>query len=423
MTNPNNGGISYLGDHLASALTTPLANIIKCSITWKGKTYYGTIPIITAWTNNTRFRVGLKEYTGFRYAIYTSDGTYPQYDNAHPFEFICSERINNTLEDISLVEGDHSIEYEVSSIGNYLSTKDGSPTDSNLLEILRSDIYRKNCAKNQWMARPAPRYDGACVNVAICCIYKQNGIIIGKINVPIHYLLNKYGLANINEWDGNSIQIDDEGGFILSPQIGSGQKENDNSFTGILMGEVRNAGKSSADIGLLGYSKGDRTFFLNSKNGSALFGKSNQAQITIDPTTDRALIYSGNFWKNNFYDPETGLPNYGNYDSNEFYKNYRSEKYSPNNNTNKEGLIIDLTTPEIFFGTGNFYVTKEGYIHAAAGGNIGGWKIDNHSLYSNIEVNNGRITLDAGTYDENEGAVTGPGKIYSHNHSNLTSTN
>jgi len=34
---------------------------------------------------------------------------------------------------------------------------------------------------------------------------RQNGEVIGQIKVPIHYLLNKFGLSHINDWDGNSI--------------------------------------------------------------------------------------------------------------------------------------------------------------------------------------------------------------------------
>ena len=416
VTNAESGYIAYSGDHLASAIETPLANIVKCSITWQGKLYYGTIPITTAWTISDNYRVNLKDYTGFRYAIYTSDGMTPQYDSSHPFEFICKEKINGTWEDVSMVSGSHAITYTPTAVGNYLSTKDGSATNSNLLEILTTTIYRDGCAKNQWKARPASRYDGVCVNVAICCIYRQNGVIVGRINIPVHYLLNKYGMANINEWDGNSVQIDNEGGFILAPQMGAGHKESDNSFTGVLMGETRLPSKQTPQTGLLGYNAGTRTFFLNSKNGSASFGRSDQGQIVIDPSTSqrKAMIYSGNFWKEYNSDGDyDGLP-----------KNYiyRNDKYQPTGNANKTGLLIDLTTPEIFFGTGNFYVTKEGYIHAAAGGDIGGWKIDKHSLYSNIAAASGRITLDAGTYNEETNTVTGPGKIYSHNHSSLTNT-
>lgn len=416
ITNAESGYIVYSGDHLASAIETPLANIVKCSITWQGKLYYGTIPITTAWTISDNYRVNLKDYTGFRYAIYTSDGMTPQYDSSHPFEFICKEKINGTWEDVSTVSGSHAVTYTPSAVGNYLSTKDGSATNSNLLEILTTTVYRDGCAKNQWKARPASRYDGVCVNVAICCIYRQNGVIVGRINVPVHYLLNKYGMANINEWDGNSVQIDNEGGFILAPQMGAGHKESDNSFTGVLMGETRLPSKQTPQTGLLGYNAGTRTFFLNSKNGSASFGRSDQGQIVIDPSTSqkKAMIYSGNFWKEYNSDGDyDGLP-----------KNYiyRNDKYQPTGNANKAGLLIDLTTPEIFFGTGNFYVTKEGYIHAAAGGDIGGWEIDKHSLYSNIAAGSGRITLDAGTYNEETNTVTGPGKFYSHNHNSLTNT-
>ena len=413
VTDAGSGHIAYSGDHLASAIETPLANIVKCSITWQDKLYYGTIPITTAWTSSANYRVNLKDYTGFRYAIYTSDGMTPQYDSSHPFEFICKEKINGTWEDVSTVSGSYAVTYTLSAVGNYLSTKDGSATNSNLLEILTTTVYRDGCAKNQWKARPASRYDGVCVNVAICCIYRQNGVIVGRINVPVHYLLNRYGMANINEWDGNSVQIDDnEGGFILSPQMGAGHKESDKSFTGVLMGETRVPNKNDPQIGLLGYNHGARSFFLNSKNGSAIFGKTNQGQIIIDPSQDdknvEAMLYSGNFWREYNQD---GLPT--NYD-------YKNSNNKPSGNARGEGLLIDLTTPEIFFGTGNFYITKEGYIHAAAGGDIGGWKIDKHSLYSNIAVDSGRITLDAGTYNEETNTVTGPGKIYSHNHSSLT---
>ena len=324
---------------------TPYANIIKCSITWQDKTYYGTIPIITAWINNANIRVSLKDYTGWRYAIYTSDGVLPQYDNANPFEFLIKEKINDIWEDVSLVSGQHAVDYEFTSIGNYRNTSTGSTINANLIEILDSPTYTRDCQKNQRRARPVSRYDGVCVNSAIVCTYRRDSTIIGKICVPIHFLLNKYGLAHINEWDGNSIQIDDEGGFILSPQMGAGSKNSNNQFTGVLMGEVRTAGKSSSNIGLFGYDKGDRTFFLNSENGSALFGKQGNGQIIIDPDSDKALLYSNSFWKN--YNTTTGLP-----------INYT------NSNENGEGLLIDLTTPSIRYGNGNFSVDKDGKLHA-----------------------------------------------------------
>ena len=402
--------VKYLGEKPLEATETDIlkitgANIIKCSITYggQGKTYYGTLPVTTAQVLNGNYRIGLRNFTGFRHVLYTSDGINPQYDNSHPFEFYCEELINNVWEDVSNVQGEHQVTYDFSAIGDYQSYDEKyTPTNANLLTIL-GEAYRKGLTPNQCPARPAARYDGQCVNVAICCEMYQNGEIIGKIKVPIHYLLNKFGLSHINDWDGNSIQINNNGGYILSPQMGAGVKNSSNQFTGVLMGEVITPNKEGSDIGLLGYVDGDRTIFLNSRNGSALFGRANQAQITIDPTADRGMIYSGKFWKNYNQD---GLPNDYRYrkfptekdrEAEDFNQN--DEKYfQPNENfINKQGLIIDLTTPEIYFGTGNFYVTKDGYIHAKGGGDIAGWQVSDTKLSSK----NTAITLDSS------------GKIYS----------
>jgi hypothetical protein len=65
-----------------------LATIIKCTITYEGKSYYGTIPVIIRYINENyqNYKFGLKENTGFKYVLYTSDGISPQYDNSYPFE-------------------------------------------------------------------------------------------------------------------------------------------------------------------------------------------------------------------------------------------------------------------------------------------------------------------------------------------------
>jgi len=53
-------------------------------------------------------------------------------------------------------------------------------------------------------------------------------------------MLNRYGHAALNDWDGNSIDIGNTShDTILAPQVGAGQKNNKNEFTGILMGSVK----------------------------------------------------------------------------------------------------------------------------------------------------------------------------------------
>ena len=177
---------------------------------------------------------------------------------------------------------------------------------------------------------------------------------------PIIFYFNRYEMSNINAWDGNKVEIGD--GYILSPQIGAGAKESDNSFTGVVMGLKKLNSTGKVRKGLYAYNKGTQSFMLDAENGAAIFGKKeNGGQIIIDPSSTKALLYSGNYFSN--YDSSTGLP-----------ISYNTHE--------KAGMCIDLSTPEIRFGTGNFVVNKEGHITAKGGGEIAGWSISDTKLVS-----------------------------------------
>jgi len=113
------GIITYTPKTSSTDLTQ--ANVVKCSITYNGKLYYGTIPVITAYVSTVNRRITLQEYTGFRYVMYTSDGVYPSYDNTNPFEIICKEYTSGSWQNVSLVPGTNAINYNfnvISSIYN-----------------------------------------------------------------------------------------------------------------------------------------------------------------------------------------------------------------------------------------------------------------------------------------------------------------
>jgi hypothetical protein len=50
---------------------------------------------------------------------------------------------------------------------------------------------------------------------------------------PLILLRNTYGFKEINAWRGSTVTTDK---YILSPMIGAGSKNNQNQFTGIIMG-------------------------------------------------------------------------------------------------------------------------------------------------------------------------------------------
>ena len=125
-------------------------------------------------------------------------------------------------------------------------------------------------------------------NIVGTAFIKNNNekIEIAKIYIPIIMTLNTYELANLNGWDGTNIEIGDD--HILTPQVGAGIKDNTtNTFTGMVMGVVSNSTidnneeesesvfekiKKADKIGLIGYSNGKQSLFINSKTGEASFG-------------------------------------------------------------------------------------------------------------------------------------------------------
>lgn len=103
----------------------------------------------------------------------------------------------------------------------------------------------------------------------------NSSILEHELIIPFHMSLNTYGLASLNAWDGSSVEINEDEGYVLAPQIGAGIKHTeDNTFTGVLMGTEKTFDDAAGqeEIGLLGYSHGKRSIFLDATTGNATFG-------------------------------------------------------------------------------------------------------------------------------------------------------
>lgn len=152
----------------------------------------------------------------------------------------------------------------------------------------------------------------------------------------IHMYLNYYSMSNLNEWDGSKLKIDEDGQYVLAPQMGAGYKDTENKYTGLVMGITNiNAKEGSSQrtqkVGLLGLSHGAQSLFISAEDGSAIFGKTGKGQIILDPTSDAAMLYSYGYWQN--YDNHTGLPT----------------SYSKANR-NYKGTLINLTESYMHLG-------------------------------------------------------------------------
>ena len=219
----------------------------------------------------------------------------------------------------------------------------------------------KKVIKNQIKTIAPLTYNGLNVNSGISCILtnqeKQN---IANIYIPIHCYLNRYGFSQLNEWDGNSIKIDENGGFILAPQLAAGVKNQENAFTGLLMGEAHASNWSEPQNGLFGFNNGQRTLFLDAETGGAIFGTS-AANISIggasnphSSTYNRLWLYSFNFWKSNAFNEKGFLKDNVTYQYNKNVFNWSGKNGAGN------GLLIDFNKPAIIFGNGNFSVENGG---------------------------------------------------------------
>lgn len=250
------------------------------------------------------------EYAAPQFIKYSSSGVNPQFTNQF-VKFVYDGTEGSITSDSSL-----------------MSVKDGR-----LIPVSRFNGNKNNCVGKLNMTRAE-----------------------NDLNYLIHsvfFYLNTYGNEAINGWDGTSISLEE--GTILAPQVGAGQKDAQNRFSGVIMGKDT----SQKQIGLYGYSAGVNTFALK-EDGTASFGVN--GQITIDGS--KAQI--------------TG-------------KNSGAEQYMTINLTNEGKDTKAIQVGE------NFSVDYDGNV-AATSGVVGGWKLAADSLSSGS--NSSYVELNSGSYKE-----------------------
>lgn len=106
---------------------------------------------------------------------------------------------------------------------------------------------------------------------------------------PIVLIKDAYSSAMLNAWDGN-LTINNEYGTILSTMIGAGKKELDNTFSGVLMGDVSCAIDDVTTLGLYGFNHNYQSFGWT-VDGKGFIGKTGQGQILFDG--NKGTISSG----------------------------------------------------------------------------------------------------------------------------------
>ena len=273
------------------------------------QTIYGSIPLTTIFNNSSTYEVRIKPNSGFNYVLFDADGKNPVYAN-RDFEVEVFNK-NNLNDNIA---SSFDVSYEVYG-------------DANLFTLKEEE-------NGKCSIRVKESYSGYEVNNGLKCTISQSGTNIATIYHPIHMMLNRYGISALNGWNGNSLDVNEDGTILLAPQVGAGYKEEDNSFTGVVIGTMRESNTGSAadgfedKTGLFGFKGGSQSIFLDAETGKAEFG-AGTGKVTIDPSNNEAKIYGGG------YDID-----------------------------NSTGLLIDLIEPAIVYGNGNFSVDRSGNLKA-----------------------------------------------------------
>lgn len=132
----------------------------------------------------------------------------------------------------------------------------------------------------------------------ICIVGSDNGKRVWS--QPIYIYQNKYPSSIINDWDGR-LKIDEDNNAILAAKVVAGRKENDNTFSGVMMGDWEHHEKgesteSAIETGLYGFQHGVSTFGFN-VDGTAFIGPPTAGRIEFNGT--KSIISSSAYLNNN----------------------------------------------------------------------------------------------------------------------------
>lgn len=99
----------------------------------------------------------------------------------------------------------------------------------------------------------------------------------------------------INDWDG-SFKPDPNNNILMSARLGAGKKEEDGTFSGVLLGDwkeqMEDGSWDTANTGIYGYGHGEASYGFRD-DGTAFIGKSGTGRINFDG--NKGTIQSANF--------------------------------------------------------------------------------------------------------------------------------
>lgn len=216
---------------------------------------YKAIPI----RKNKQYR----NYIGPTDIIYKTSGYADYYKQ--PFELWWCEDISNINDKDLVLDRTLTIKAEnlIWQIGNPFNI------DQRYVGIINNNILK-----------PLYIYTKDTMPYSIICL--QNNEIVWI--QPLVIIQNEYPSTTINKWDGKELTVDYEAGYILSPAIAAGKKNDDNTFSGVMLGDWKSTDTASdiaEQTGVYGFNHGAMSYAFK-EDGTAFIGKAGRGRIELD---------------------------------------------------------------------------------------------------------------------------------------------
>lgn len=267
--------------------------IVRGQTDFEGQTYYAFYPIPHIdYNSGTDYTVIINKTWTLKSITYNADGRNPLYNKNQGLFFSLSNNAANKYVVYDVMGG-----IEDSSASAAISISFEKDSAASLKTVQGMNVNEDGLY--YVYVTPDDIYDGAwCNNTVRARIYGSQSEVGQNpevtIYMPIYMSLNTFGLASLNAWDGNHVEINEDENYILAPQIGAGYKDDNNRFTGVVMGTAQTYDQSEPDVGLLGYSEGKQSIFLDAETGNAIFGlPEDQASTNNHYTEGRIELIPG----------------------------------------------------------------------------------------------------------------------------------
>lgn len=267
--------------------------IVRGETDFEGQTYYAFYPIPHIdYRSGTSYEVIINKTWTLKSITYNADGRNPLYNKNQGLFFSLSDDATNKYVVFDAIGG-----IEDNSNTTAISLSFEKNTKSTIKSVQGNNVNEDGLY--YVYITPDDVYDGAwCNNIVRARIYGSEQEVgqnpEATIYMPIYMSLNTFGLASLNAWDGNHVEINEDENYILAPQIGAGYKDDNNRFTGVVMGTAQTYDQSEPDVGLLGYSEGKQSIFLDAETGNAIFGlPEDQASTNNHYTEGRIELIPG----------------------------------------------------------------------------------------------------------------------------------